>query len=135
MSLKPAAGRAHVLQSWRDDCHAVPDGKISMACTAYRQQETSAMATALRASGISVVGAMPWGTHGCLFYETTQDLLDTLVPYFKAGLEHREFCLWILSKPLTEEEARRALQQAVPDLDRHLAERSIEILPYDAWWT
>jgi hypothetical protein len=69
------------------------------------------MATALRASGISVVGAMPWGTHGCLFYETTQDLLDTLVPYFKAGLGHREFCLWILSKPLTEEEARRALQQ------------------------
>jgi hypothetical protein len=57
------------------------------------------------------------------------------VPYFKAGLEHREFCLWILSKPLMEEEARRALQQAVPDLDRHLAERSIEILPYDAWWT
>jgi MEDS: MEthanogen/methylotroph, DcmR Sensory domain len=26
------------------------------------------------------------------------------------------------------------LQQAVPDLDRHLAERSIEILPYDAWY-
>ena len=47
------------------------------------------MATALRASGISVVGAMPWGTHMCLFYETTQDLLDTLVPYFKAGLEPR----------------------------------------------
>ena len=78
MSLKPAAGRAHVLQSWRNDCHAVPDGKISMACTAYRQQETSAMATALRASGISVVGTMPWGTHGCLFYETTQDLLETV---------------------------------------------------------
>jgi PAS domain S-box-containing protein len=92
------------------------------------------MATALRASGISVVGAMPWGTHVCLFYETTQDLLDTVVPYFKAGLEHHEFCLWILSAPLTEEEARRALQQAVPDLDRHLAERSIEILPYDAWY-
>jgi hypothetical protein len=92
------------------------------------------MATALRPSGISVVGAMPWGTHVCLFYETTQDLLDTVVPYFKAGLEHREFCLWILSEPLTEEEARRALRQAMPDLDRHLAERSIEILPYDAWY-
>ena len=92
------------------------------------------MATALRASGISVVGAMPWGTHMCLFYETTQDLLDTLVPYFKAGLEHHEFCLWILAEPLTEEDARGALRQAVPDLDRHLVERSIEILPYDAWY-
>jgi len=76
------------------------------------------------------MGAMPWGTHGCLFYETTQDLLDTVVPYCKAGLEHHEFCLWSLSASLTEEEARRALQQAVPDLDRHLAERSIAILPY-----
>jgi PAS domain S-box-containing protein len=92
------------------------------------------MATALRPSGISIMGDMPWGTHGCLFYETTQDLLDTLVPYFKAGLEHHEFCLWILHEPLTEEEARRALRQAVPDLDRHLVERSIEILPYDAWY-
>ena len=43
------------------------------------------MAKALRTSGISVVGAMPWGTHVCLFYETTQDLLDTLVPYFNAS--------------------------------------------------
>jgi PAS domain S-box-containing protein len=92
------------------------------------------MATALRPSGISIMGAMPWGTHGCLFYETTQDLLDTVVPYCKAGLEHHEFCLWSLSASLTEEEARRALQQAVPDLDRHLAERSIAILPYDAWY-
>ena len=77
---------------------------------------------------------MPWGTHVCLFYETTQDLLDTLVPYFKVGLEHHEFCLWTLSEPLTEEEARRALQQVVPDLDHYLAERSIEMLPYDVWY-
>jgi hypothetical protein len=70
----------------------------------------------------------------CCFYETTQDLLDTLVPYFKAGLENHEFCLWVISKPLTEEEARRALQQAVPDLHQYLAEHSIEILPHDTWY-
>jgi two-component system sensor histidine kinase UhpB len=57
-----------------------------------------------------------------------------LVSYFKVGLEHHEFCLLVLSEPLTEEEARRALQQAVPDLDRYLAERSIEMLPHDAWY-
>ena len=38
----------------------------------------------LRKTGISVVGDVPWGTHFCYFYETKQDLLDTLVPYFKA---------------------------------------------------
>jgi MEDS: MEthanogen/methylotroph, DcmR Sensory domain/Histidine kinase len=92
------------------------------------------MAIEFRESGLSVVGNTPWGTHFCLFYETTQDLLNTLVPYFKAGLKNHEFCLWAISAPLTEEDARSALQQAVPDLDRYLAERSIEMLPHDAWY-
>ena len=56
------------------------------------------MATALRRTGLGVVGDMPWGTHFCLFYETKQDFLDTIVPYFKAGLASNEYCLWILSK-------------------------------------
>jgi hypothetical protein len=55
------------------------------------------MATEFRKSGISVVGDVPWGTHFCHFYETKQDLLDTLIPYFKAGLESKEFCLWVVS--------------------------------------
>jgi PAS domain S-box-containing protein len=92
------------------------------------------MATEFRESGISVVGNTPWGTHLCFFYETTPDLLEILVPYFKAGLENHEFCLWVLSAPLTEEDARSALHQAVPDLERYLAERSLEILPHHAWY-
>jgi MEDS: MEthanogen/methylotroph, DcmR Sensory domain len=85
------------------------------------------MATELRKTGIGVVGDVPWGTHFCHFYETKEDLLDILISYFKAGLESREFCLWVLSEPLTEEEARQALRQAVPDLDRYLADGSIAI--------
>ena len=50
-----------------------------------------------RNTGISVVGDVAWGTHFCIFYETTQDLLDILIPFFKTGLESREFCLWIIS--------------------------------------
>jgi signal transduction histidine kinase len=92
------------------------------------------MPTGLRKTGISVMGDMPWGTHFCHFHEAKQDLLDTLIPYFKAGLEDNEFCLWVISKLLTEEGAWSALRQAVPDLDRYLAERSIEILPHDEWY-
>ena len=55
------------------------------------------MTTELRETGISVVGDMPWGTHFCYFYETKQDLLDILVPYFKVGLENNEFSLWVIS--------------------------------------
>src|SRR6266436_1107132 len=94
------------------------------------------MATEFRKTGISVVGDAPWGTHFCHFYETKQDLLDTLVPYFKAGLESKEFCLWVVSAPelITIEEARTALAQAVPDLDRHLSDENIEILNGHEWY-
>ena len=45
----------------------------------------------IRNSGIDIIGDMPWGTHFCQFYQTTEDLIDILVPYFKAGLENNEF--------------------------------------------
>ena len=94
------------------------------------------MASELRKTGISIVGDVPWGTHFCHFYETKQDLLDTLVPYFKAGLENKEFCLWVVSNSelVTVEEAKRALEQAVPDLDRHLSDQNIEILNGLGWY-
>ena len=82
----------------------------------------------LRKTGIGVVGDVPWGTHFFMFYETKEDLLDALVPYFKAGLETGELCLWLVSEPLTEKEARNALRQAVPEFGRYVADRSIEIL-------
>lgn len=94
------------------------------------------MTTELRKTGIGVVGDVPWGTHFCHFYETKQDLLDTIVPYFKAGLENKEFCLWVvsISELITLEEAARALRQALPDLDRHLAEGSMELVAHDEWF-
>src|SRR6202049_1311366 len=82
----------------------------------------------LRTTGIGLVGDVPWGTHFFMFYETKEDLLETLVPYFKAGLDAGELCLWAVSEPLTEEEARNALRKAVPEFDRYLADRSIEIV-------
>jgi C4-dicarboxylate-specific signal transduction histidine kinase len=84
--------------------------------------------TKLRKTGIGVVGDVPWGTHFFMFYETKEDLLDTLVPYFKAGLESGELCLWLVSDPLTEREATNALRDALPEFERYLAEQSIEIL-------
>jgi len=81
------------------------------------------------------VGAVPWGTHFCQFYETGQDLVDTLVPYFLAGLAANEFCMWVTAEPLRVEEAAAALRQALPDLDRFLAKGQIEILDYSEWYT
>jgi PAS domain S-box-containing protein len=92
------------------------------------------MATQLRKSGISVVGDLPWGTHFCHFYETEDDLLDILIPFFKAGLENNEFCLWIVFDPLPKEKAIAALREAVPDLDRRVEAGDIEILSHLEWY-
>jgi two-component system sensor histidine kinase UhpB len=94
------------------------------------------MTSELRNTGITVVGEMPWGTHFCSFYETKQDLLDILIPYFKSGLENDEFCLWIVSNSelLKVQEARNALQEVMPDLERYVAERSIEVVGHDDWF-
>lgn len=90
---------------------------------------------ALRQTGIVVQGKIPWGTHLCLFHETKQDLMDTMVPYVRAGLENNEFCLWILQPGMTRREALEALMRGVPDFDRYLAEGSIELVLQEEWYT
>lgn len=86
-------------------------------------------------SGIPCVGPLPWGTHFCQFYDSRADLADTLVPYFKAGLENNEGCLWVTSEPLGADQASAALRTAVPDLDRRMREGQIEILDHRQWYT
>jgi len=92
------------------------------------------MRSAVRISGVDIIGNVPWGTHFCLFYQTKEDLIDILVPYFKAGLENNEFCMWVTSQPLGIEDANEALKKAIPDLDIYLKKGQIEIIPYDHWY-
>ena len=56
------------------------------------------------------------------------------MPYFKAGLENNEFCMWITSEPLSEKEAKRAMREALPDFDRYLKREQIEIVPHEEWY-
>lgn len=65
--------------------------------------------TQLRNSGIDVIGGIPWGSHFCNFFDSREDLLEILVPYFRTGLINNEFCLWITSDPITVELAYDAL--------------------------
>jgi len=88
----------------------------------------------LRNSGIDVIGSVPWGTHFCQFYQTKKDLIDILVPYFEAGLESNEFCMWVTSEPLVVSEAKEAIRKAVNDFDEYLRRGQIEIIPYNEWY-
>ena len=90
---------------------------------------THPSANPLRKTGLDVLGDRPWGSHFCLFFDTKSDLLEILVPYFKAGLAQNEFCFWVLADPLNEDDARYALKQAMPASNRHLVDRHMEFMP------
>jgi signal transduction histidine kinase len=100
----------------------------------YQGGDNRTTMTALRKTGIGLVGEIPWGTHFCHFFETTEDLLSVLLPFFRSGLEAKEFCLWVVAEPLTEKEARNALRRIAPDLDRFLADGSLEIHQARDWY-
>jgi len=90
--------------------------------------------SALTPSGIPAIGDIPWGSHFCNFYATAEDLADSLVPFFKAGLEHNEKCLWVTSEPFGVEDAKSALRNAVPRLEEYLQEERIEIIDHRDWY-
>ena len=87
-----------------------------------------------RKTGIRVLGDMAWGTHFCVFYDTKEDLLDTVIPYFQAGLENNEYCVWAVSGPITVKQATSALRDAIPKFDTRLSAGQIEFLQGRDWY-
>jgi PAS domain S-box-containing protein len=94
----------------------------------------SVMNDSIRHSGIDIIGDAPWGTHFCLFYQTTEDLIDILIPYFKTGLGNNEFCMWVTSQPLEVEDAKEALRKVFPEIDVYLEKGQLEIVSYSHWY-
>lgn len=92
------------------------------------------MTKPLKITDIKFLADVAPGTHLCFFYETKEDLLDTVVPFLKAGLESNEFCVWASSEPLTNEEAIAALKRGIPGFDKYLSNGAIEILPGREWY-
>jgi two-component system, sensor histidine kinase PdtaS len=90
--------------------------------------------TAQTLSGLDVVGPLPWGAHLCQLYDKADDLAEFLVPYFKAGLEANENCLWISCDPMPAQACEAVLRNAVPDLDQRIAKGQIEILNHEEWY-
>lgn len=84
--------------------------------------------------GIPGITSIPFGIHLCHFYPHRQDLIDSLVPYFKAGLDNNERCLWITAAPFPADEARAALRKVVPGLGTMIEEGRIRILDAKDWY-
>jgi DNA-binding CsgD family transcriptional regulator len=92
------------------------------------------MGKSSRSAGVDVLGDLPWGAHVCVFYESRNDLLDTVTPFFRIGLERNESCLWALPETLTIEDTHTALRREIPDLNQHLETGRVEIVPGREWY-
>ena len=92
------------------------------------------MRPSLRRRGASFLGEMPRGAHLCMFYESTDDLLDSLVPFFQIGLENNEFCSWTPPGQPTLEEFRIALGWRIPNFDQQLAAGNIVVLSREIYF-
>ncbi len=92
------------------------------------------MDTQLRKTGLPFLGDVPWGTHICQFYKTSEDLVEMLGPYFQAGLENNEFCMWITSNSLSVKEARRAIRRPIPQFDKYEERGQFQIVPCGEWF-
>jgi DNA-binding CsgD family transcriptional regulator len=90
----------------------------------------------LRDTGLKAVGKVPRGSHFCIFYETKQDLLDILVPYFKTGVENNELCLYYSGayEFNTIAEAKRRLSKELPEIDELVRCGKAEILERADWF-
>src|SRR5579883_2011727 len=85
-------------------------------------------------SGLRTAPQLQWGSHLAHFFASGEELRDVLVPYFKAGLENNERCLWVTGQAFNAEQARSALRAAVPDLDRRERDEQIQIANGDEWY-
>jgi signal transduction histidine kinase/CheY-like chemotaxis protein len=83
-----------------------------------------------RPSGLPLVGGVPWGTHLCHFYRSKADLVDAVVPFFRAGLSSHERCVLVAGAP----EIWAALRAGVPELDSYVENGQIELLAPPAWY-
>lgn len=89
----------------------------------------------LRTTAIPVVGQVSWGTHLCQIYHTRADLLDILLPFFRAGLESNEYCLWLTASPLTVSDAKKEMERALPDREVPLRHSRVEVIDARAWYS
>ena len=92
------------------------------------------MQAQIRRSGIDTLGDIPWGTHFCQMFNSKEDLIDILVPYFRAGLQNNEYCFWVTAPPLDATEAREAMKREMPDFDAHVSRGQIDIIPHTEWY-
>lgn len=68
----------------------------------------------------AVLAGVRHSYHVCAFYETKEDLLDLVLPFFSAGRDRGELCVWMMPDGVNEDGAKNRVDA--------LVERGLELL-------
>jgi NAD-dependent dihydropyrimidine dehydrogenase PreA subunit len=75
-----------------------------------------------------------FGSHYCLLYRYTEDLVDFLVPYFIQGVENGEYCMWVTPDAEIQRIARIKLAESMPDSENYPLEKRIRFMNAGDWY-
>jgi len=82
--------------------------------------------------GLPGIEHIPFGVHACHFYSNRDELVRALVPYFVAGVNANERCLWVTAPPLPAREAVQAL--CASGVEDAIQAGALRILDFDDWY-
>src|SRR5688500_14946111 len=85
-------------------------------------------------TGLAGVGAVRRGSHLCHLYSGVPDLLATMVPFFGAGLEYGDRCIWVAPHTLGAEAATAALEHGLPGLRAAIHRGQLSIVDQASWF-
>ncbi len=87
----------------------------------------------ITSADIGIFDKVRWGTHLCHLYESNDELIDLMVPYFEKGLGRNALCLWLSSEPLGQQ-VMKALREGIPHFDQCQKRGQILAVPHTEWY-
>jgi hypothetical protein len=65
--------------------------------------------------------------HTCLYYESRENLLEFIVPFFEQGLRLNELCVWIVPESMGTEGAKVVLGERIKNWDAWIEKAQFEL--------
>jgi len=85
-------------------------------------------------SGVGLADLFRPGDHACYFFRSGDEAGEVLVPYFKAGLERNEQCVWLTGHLYRQDRAVSEMRAAVADFDRRVSAGQIYLCDHEEWY-
>jgi DNA repair protein RadC len=76
---------------------------------------------------------LPCGSHICVFYNSPDDLSTIFTPFFQAGLENNEYCIWIPPDPGNKSD-RAAIDRVTSGFSDYLKTGQLMIFQQDEFY-